>query len=70
MITYELLSYAPYAAAIVVVLIALIAIFHTPLARLLGRGQRRLEQAAQETEDAYREETHPPIPREEDTTHE
>jgi len=70
MITYELLSYAPLAAGIIAAGIALLVIIHAPLARLFGRGQRGLEQVAQETEDAYRGEAHPPLLKEEDTTYE
>lgn len=70
MIAYELFSYAPYALGIAIGIGVLIWIFHAPLARLLGLGRRGLEQAAKETEDAYREEAHPPLPKEETTSHE
>lgn len=65
MIAYELFRFVPYALALAVGIGVFIYIFHAPLARLLGRSRRGLEQGAKETEDAYHEEAHPPTPKEE-----
>lgn len=69
MVSYELLSYAPYALAIVIGIGAATYFLHAPLARLLGRGQRTLERIAEDAGDAYHEEVTPSSPKE-DIIHE